>query len=91
MNVVLHDRASVTYYRTQLWQEHLGVVMQTREIRDFFTKWNATSLPVVNRAEDCDPAQVHTVHAVKFGNPPAGQEYNGPGSWLPFFSMDDQV
>lgn len=89
MNVVIHKRSVVTSLRRALWREHLGLDLDTRDIRDFFGTWQARSLPPQDSPDLCDCAALATVHAVKLRNPPAGQEYDGPGSWLPY--VDNQV
>ena len=79
MSIVFHRRPEVTALRKALWKEHLGVEVDTRDIRKFFTEWQRLSLSEQNSASGCAVSDVRKVHAVKFKTPRKGQQYNGPG------------
>lgn len=80
---VLHDRATVTAYRQALWQEHLHVAPpDTRAIRAFLTHWNNNAVHGHNHLMTLNQAELANTAAVEIQNPPQGQEYNGPGSWV---------
>jgi len=79
---VIHDRAIVTAFRDQLWNEHLQQHYTTRDIRNFLTHWHTLAPDAEAEVSDYTDADLGTVQAVKVGDPPAGQKYNGPGSWM---------
>lgn len=93
MNVVIHSRPEVTAFRNALWKEHLGVELNTRQIRDYFKEWNQRALKGFTKAEDIPPASLSNLHAVVLTNPPAGQKYNGQLESIGnFFGIiDDEV
>lgn len=89
ISVAIHDRDYATKLRKMLFKEHIGEEIETRQIRGFFDIWNRKSLKTVDDPSECDPAQLTQVHAVKLGNPPPGQKYDGPLSTL--IDMDKQA
>ncbi|MEM7159347.1 MAG: phospholipase D-like domain-containing protein [Myxococcota bacterium] len=80
IGVSLHHRGKVTEYRRSLWQEHLGVPGDTRDIREFYDLWHQNS--VQNRASPSDAScgELATTHAMQMSASqlPHGQRYNGP-------------
>ncbi len=88
-NIVIHDRATVTRYRTELWEEHLGVSLPTRRIREFGAEWRRLALSPRDSPDVCTCGELATVHAVQIQNVREGQRYDGPLDWTEL--MDDQV
>ena len=87
---VVHDRKFVTKYRKQLWLEHFGVTVETRDIRKFMNNtWKALMIKGKNKPIDATEAELATVKVLELKNPRKGQKYDGPGSWLE--SIDDYV
>lgn len=82
---IIHDRTIVTTYRKSLWEEHLGGAspqLETRQIRQFRTYWDGKALKAKTEPDDCSQVELANTAAVEILNPPAGQKYNGPGSWF---------
>jgi phosphatidylserine/phosphatidylglycerophosphate/cardiolipin synthase-like enzyme len=87
---VIRDRAVVTTYRKALWKEHLDVDVETRDIRKFMDDtWKAKIIKGKAKPADCSQAELQNVHAVELTDPPKGQKYNGPGSFL--VTIDDYL
>jgi phosphatidylserine/phosphatidylglycerophosphate/cardiolipin synthase-like enzyme len=85
-----HDRAAATAFRQRLWSEHFQTNWHTRSIRDFLTKWRTAAVAEKHKVTECTAADfAGGVQAVRLANVPAGQKYNGPGSWL--HNVDDEV
>jgi hypothetical protein len=89
ISIVYHDREKATKLRDELFFEHLGVHLNTRDIRKFFEQWDTKAHPKVDDPGDCDPNAVQTVHAVKLGDVDPGQKYDGPLSSV--MNMDKQA
>jgi phosphatidylserine/phosphatidylglycerophosphate/cardiolipin synthase-like enzyme len=87
---VVHDRAVVTAYRKHLFDEHTRQQPETRAIRTFRSVWDGIALKLKASPSDCTAAELVNTAAVELGEPPRGQKYNGPGSWLGVSSIYDQ-
>jgi phosphatidylserine/phosphatidylglycerophosphate/cardiolipin synthase-like enzyme len=81
---VIHDRAIVTAYRQALWGEHLHptAAPNTRAIRTFFRHWDGHCVKGSTGLLRLTKTDLANTTAVEITNPPPGQQYNGPGSWL---------
>jgi phosphatidylserine/phosphatidylglycerophosphate/cardiolipin synthase-like enzyme len=78
MGVLIHDRSLVTAYRKALFKEHLNLDLETHELREFHRKWQSTAVRGKKKISDVTCADVASVQAVDFLDPPKGQTYNGP-------------
>jgi phosphatidylserine/phosphatidylglycerophosphate/cardiolipin synthase-like enzyme len=79
---VIHDRAVVTAFRKELFKEHIKLDAETKEIRTFYALWDSMALKGKTEPDECTSADLKATAAVFIQNPPEGQKYNGPGSWL---------
>jgi hypothetical protein len=54
----------------------------TDTIRRFRAQWDAVAIKNKDEPSDCTQAELANTAAVEIDEPPKGQKYNGPGSWL---------